>query len=108
MGHSQVGALPNICVFNTDYAFKLTAFPFVAIAGESGPVNPVNIVHGTHAELILFLVLNVWPSHFGLPVLLSIVLFSRKVKRHATFVNLMVAFVIIGLYDAFLQSHENH
>jgi len=71
-------------------------------AGSAGDAGPVNIVHGTHAELVFFLVLNVWPSHFGLPVLLAVVLLSRKVKRHATFVNLIVAFIIIGLSSSLL------
>jgi len=72
------------------------------LSGSSGETGPVNIVHGTHAELILFLILNVWPSHFGLPILLAVVLLSRRVKRHATFVSLMVAFVIIGFSSSLL------
>lgn len=59
---------------------------------------PVNIVRGTTGELVAFLVLNMWPSHFGLPVMLFIVLFSKRVKRHAIFVNLLVAFIITGVW----------
>jgi len=66
-----------------------------------GEALPINIVHGTQTQLVLFLVLNMWPSHFGLPVLLAIV-FSRRVKRHATFANLCVAFVIIGMSSSLL------
>lgn len=58
---------------------------------------PVNIVRGTHAQLVLFLVLNVWTSHFGLPVILVIVLLSKRVKRHPTFVNLCLAFIMVGM-----------
>jgi len=72
------------------------------LSASTGEPGPVNIVHGTHSELILFLFLNVWPSHFGLPIFLSIVLLSRRVKRHATFVNLIVAFIIIGLSSSLL------
>ncbi|KAF5322209.1 hypothetical protein D9619_001083 [Psilocybe cf. subviscida] len=72
------------------------------LTGSGGEPGPVNIVHGTHAELILFLILNVWPSHFGLPVLLLVVLLSRGVKRHATFVNLVAAFILIGLSSSLL------
>ncbi|KAJ4492826.1 hypothetical protein C8J55DRAFT_533741 [Lentinula edodes] len=61
---------------------------------------PMNIVHGTHAELILFLVLNMWPSHFGLPILLAIVLLSKRVQRHPTFVNLLIVFMVVGIVYA--------
>ncbi|KAJ3857169.1 hypothetical protein EV368DRAFT_71183 [Lentinula lateritia] len=61
---------------------------------------PINIVHGTHAELILFLVLNMWPSHFGLPILLAIVLLSKRVQRHPTFVNLLIVFMVVGIVYA--------
>ncbi|KAF8913731.1 hypothetical protein CPB84DRAFT_1832627 [Gymnopilus junonius] len=63
---------------------------------------PVNIVRGTHGQLIFFLVLNMWPSHLGLPILLSIVFFSKRVNRHPTFVNLCVAFIIVGFSSSLL------
>jgi len=63
---------------------------------------PVNIVRGTHGQLVAFLVFNIWPSHFGIPLLLSIVLFSKNVKRHPTFINLCVAFIIIGISSTLL------
>jgi len=63
---------------------------------------PVNIVHGTESQLILFLVLNVWPSHFGLPILLAIIFFSKKVHRHPTFVNMCIGFIIVGVSSSFL------
>ncbi|KAF8165091.1 hypothetical protein B0H34DRAFT_222492 [Crassisporium funariophilum] len=63
---------------------------------------PVNIVRGTHSQLVVFLVLNMWPSHLGLPLLLAVVLFSKNVKRHATFINLVVAFFIIGISSSLL------
>ncbi|KAJ7937380.1 hypothetical protein B0H13DRAFT_1588685 [Mycena leptocephala] len=62
--------------------------------------DPVNIVHGTEGELALFLVLNMWPSHFGLPLLLAIILLSKRVHRHPTFVNLCVGFIIVGILYA--------
>jgi len=68
---------------------------------ETSP-NAVNIVHGTEAELVLFLVLNMWPSHFGLPILLAIILLSNKVHRHPTFVNLCFGFIIIGCSSSVL------
>ncbi|KAJ7781602.1 hypothetical protein B0H16DRAFT_1710797 [Mycena metata] len=68
---------------------------------ETNP-NAVNIVHGTEAELVLFLVLNMWPSHFGLPILLAIILLSNKVHRHPTFVNLCFGFIIIGCSSSVL------
>ncbi|KAJ3966266.1 hypothetical protein EV361DRAFT_1014934, partial [Lentinula raphanica] len=74
----------------------------VATTGTSGLEGSDNIVHGTHAELVLFLVLNIWPSHFGLPILLAIVLFSRRVQRHPTFINLLVVFMIVGVSSSLL------
>ncbi|KAJ3743395.1 hypothetical protein DFH05DRAFT_1495815 [Lentinula detonsa] len=68
----------------------------------AGSEMPMNIVHGTHAELILFLVLNMWPSHFGLPILLAIVLFSKHVQRYPTFVNLLVVFMVVGFSSSLL------
>jgi len=58
--------------------------------------RPVNIVNGTHPQLVAFLVLNMWPSHLGLPVLLAIIFF-KKVDRHPTFVNLCITFMIVGM-----------
>lgn len=58
---------------------------------------PVNIVRATHGQLVAFLVLNVWPSHFGLPLLLAIVVFSKRIHRHTTFINLCLAFIIVGM-----------
>lgn len=71
-------------------------------ATETSDGLPVNIVKGTHGQLILFLVLNMWPSHLGLPVLLGIVLLSKRVYRHPTFVNLCVAFIITGLSSSLM------
>jgi len=62
----------------------------------------VNIVRGTHSQLIAFLVLNIWPSHFGIPVLLAIVFFSKKIQRHATFINLSFTFIIAGISSSLL------
>jgi hypothetical protein len=63
---------------------------------------PDNIVHGTHAELVVFLLLNMWPSHFGLPILLAVTLFSKKVQRHPTFINLLIVFMIVGISSSLL------
>lgn len=57
----------------------------------------MNIVHGTYPELIAFLVLNMWPSHLGLPLLLAVTIFSKRVHRHPTFINLCVVFILIGM-----------
>ncbi|KAJ7873326.1 hypothetical protein B0H14DRAFT_2502428 [Mycena olivaceomarginata] len=73
-----------------------------AALNGTAPNVPVNIVHGTEGELVLFLVLNMWPSHFGLPILLAIILLSKKVHRHPTFVNLCVGFIIIGVSSSVL------
>ncbi|KAF9468826.1 hypothetical protein BDZ94DRAFT_1303986 [Collybia nuda] len=62
----------------------------------------VNIVHGTHSQLVAFLFLNIWPAHFGIPALLAIILFSKKIQRHGTFINLCVTFFIVGISSSLL------
>ncbi|KAJ3805591.1 hypothetical protein F5876DRAFT_81621 [Lentinula aff. lateritia] len=74
----------------------------MVLPADAGLAMPINIVHGTHAELILFLVLNMWPSHFGLPILLAIVLLSKRVQRHPTFVNLLIVFMVVGISSSLL------
>jgi hypothetical protein len=63
---------------------------------------PVNIVQGTHAQLVAFVVLNMWPSHFALPLLLAICTFSKKVQRHPTFLNLCITFILVGVSSSLL------
>jgi len=69
---------------------------------SSNSQTPVNIVKGTHSQLIAFLVLNIWPSHFGIPVLLAIILLSKKIQRHPTFLNLCITFIIEGISSSLL------
>jgi len=69
---------------------------------DSGPSVPHNIVRGTYDQLIAFLVLNIWTSHFGLPLLLSIIIFSKKIHRHPTLINLCVAFIVVGISSSLL------
>ncbi|KIK55180.1 hypothetical protein GYMLUDRAFT_48158 [Collybiopsis luxurians FD-317 M1] len=57
----------------------------------------INFIHGTRVELIVFLALNMWSSHFGLPILLATVLFSKRVQRHPTFINLLIVYIIVGI-----------
>jgi hypothetical protein len=81
--------------FTSEFAYMVS---LVVIYFETrDATDPVNIVHGTEGELALFLVLNMWPSHFGLPLLLAIILLSKRVHRHPTFVNLCVGFIIVGM-----------
>lgn len=61
----------------------------------------VNIVRGTHPQLVAFLFLNIWPSHFGIPVLLAVIYF-KKIQRHATFINLCITFLIGGISSSLL------
>ncbi|KAF7331774.1 hypothetical protein MKEN_00057300 [Mycena kentingensis (nom. inval.)] len=61
-----------------------------------------NIVHGTNGQLVLFLFLNIWPSHIGLPVLLATILFNKRVNRHPTFISLCAGFILIGVASCLL------
>ncbi|KAF9535001.1 hypothetical protein CPB83DRAFT_843316 [Crepidotus variabilis] len=67
-----------------------------------GPQNPDNlpidnVIQGTHGQLVAFFFFHGWTTFFGLPILLGIMVFSKRVQRHATFINLSVAFLVIGL-----------
>jgi len=64
---------------------------------DSSTSLPHNIVRGTYGQLIAFLVLHMWTSHFGLPLLLAIIIFSKKIQRHPTFINLCLAFIVMGV-----------
>lgn len=72
---------------------NVTSLPFA-----TGP----HLIHGTHSELVMFYILNVFPSHLGLPVLLGVVLFSKRVSRHITFVNFGLTFIIVGISSSLL------
>src|ERR1700722_3481499 len=71
-------------------------------------------IRGTRSDLIAFLVLSIWPSHIGLPLLLAIVLLSKKIQRHPTFINMCVTWIITGLSCSilyvffFLSFHTAH
>lgn len=58
---------------------------------------PFNIVNGNHSELVVYLVLNIWPSHFGLPLLLLVIMLSKKIQRSTTFLNMLVVWIIVGM-----------
>jgi len=63
---------------------------------------PPRVVHATQGELVTYLVLSFWPSHFGLPLLLAIIIFSSRVRRHATFISMCVTWIISGLGSSIL------
>jgi|ERR1700722_17231730 len=71
-------------------------------------------IRGTRSDLIAFLVLSIWPSHIGLPLLLAIVLLSKKIQRHPTFINMCVTWIITGFSCSilyvffFLSFHTTH
>lgn len=65
----------------------------------------VNIINGTRSQLVAFLVLNMWPAHFGIPLLLAIILISKRIQRHPTFINLCLTFIIVGMW-AILRTIE--
>ncbi|KII95907.1 hypothetical protein PLICRDRAFT_34854 [Plicaturopsis crispa FD-325 SS-3] len=85
---------------------SLFAFESLAAAPKGAPdsnsTDPVNIIHGTHPELIAYLVLNAWPAHFGLPLLVAIMVFSKKVRRHPTLTNMCITWLVVGLASCIL------
>jgi hypothetical protein len=64
--------------------------------------GPEVAVKASKAELIAWLVLNVWPSHMGLPLLISTILLAKNIRRHATFVNMCVTWMIVGFSSSLL------
>ncbi|KLO16369.1 hypothetical protein SCHPADRAFT_823375, partial [Schizopora paradoxa] len=60
------------------------------------------VVKASHSELVAWLVLNVWPSHLGLPLLVATILLARNIRRHATFINMIVTWMIVGFSSSLL------
>lgn len=60
------------------------------------------VVHANHATLVAWLVLNVWPSHLALPLLLLTITLSKSIQRHATFINMLVVWIIVGISSSIL------
>ncbi|KAL0949178.1 hypothetical protein HGRIS_009256 [Hohenbuehelia grisea] len=78
-------------------------------AGAGSTDVPVNIVQGTHSELIAYLVFNLWPSHFGIPLLLLVILLSKgRIQRHATFINFLVVWIVVGISSVLLLYAGKH
>ncbi|KAH6915206.1 hypothetical protein BKA70DRAFT_569285 [Coprinopsis sp. MPI-PUGE-AT-0042] len=70
-----------------------------AITGR--PV-PLNIVHANHAQLVVFIFMNMWTALLGLPLLLGIIVFSKRITRHGTLINLCAAFILTGIVSCLL------
>ena len=60
------------------------------------------VVQGDSATRIAWLVLNIWPSHLGLPLLIITILIAKNIRRHATFINLCVTWIIVGISSSLL------
>jgi hypothetical protein len=60
------------------------------------------LILGNRSELIAWLVLSIWPSHFGLPLLLAIIIFSKRIQRHPTFISMCVGWIISGFASSIL------
>ncbi|EIN10473.1 hypothetical protein PUNSTDRAFT_142483 [Punctularia strigosozonata HHB-11173 SS5] len=54
------------------------------------------------SRAIAWLVMWVWPSHFGLPLLAAICLLSGTVTRHPLFLNLIITEILAGLSNSIL------
>ncbi|TFK29597.1 hypothetical protein FA15DRAFT_282411 [Coprinopsis marcescibilis] len=74
---------------------------------NTGRVLRVNIVHASHAHVVLFLFFNMWPTFLGLPLLLAIITLSKTIRRHATFINQCVMYILIGLSSSLLLFSRN-
>lgn len=74
----------------------------MSFQSHNATTAPTPVIHANHATLVAWLVLNVWPSHFGLPLLLLIIIFSKRVQRHATFINMLVVWMIVGISSSIL------
>lgn len=62
----------------------------------------LNIVHANHAQLVVFIFMNMWTALLGLPLLLGIIVFSRRITRHGTLINLCATFILTGIVSCLL------
>ncbi|KAH6881255.1 hypothetical protein BKA70DRAFT_1167480 [Coprinopsis sp. MPI-PUGE-AT-0042] len=69
-----------------------------AITGRPVPF----VVHANHAQLVVFIFMNMWTALLGLPTLLGIIVFSRRITRHGTLINLCAAFILTGTVSCLL------
>ena len=65
-------------------------------------VGTQEVVQANPATRIAWLVLNIWPSHLGLPLLIGTILLAKSIRRHATFINLCVTWIIVGISSSLL------
>ncbi|KAL5527524.1 hypothetical protein ACEPAG_6325 [Sanghuangporus baumii] len=72
------------------------------LAALNAAADDTQVVQGNSATLVAWLVLNIWPSHIGLPLLIITILAAKNIRRHATFINLCVTWIIVGLSSSLL------
>lgn len=56
----------------------------------------------TQAQLVAWLILQIWPSHIGLPVIVATVVLCNKIYRHPVFTNLCCAWIFVGIASSLL------
>jgi len=61
-----------------------------------------NIVHANQTQLVVFIFMNMWTALLGLPLLLGIIVFSRRITRHGTLINLCATFILTGTVSCLL------
>lgn len=59
---------------------------------------------GPNATVLMntFLFLQIIPSHFGLPLLVTTFLFSKGAKRHITLINVCITWILSGVFSTML------
>jgi hypothetical protein len=65
-------------------------------------INSNTLIRGTRSDLIAWLVMSIWPSHLGLPLLLAIIIFSKRVQRHPTFISMCITWIVSGFCSSIL------
>lgn len=93
------GASKSTCSMSglSRISLLLDSIPVLTSLPLNSTALPVDVINDTHSQLVAFYFLNMWPSHLGLPVLLTATLLSKNVQRHPTFVNLFIVWIVVGL-----------
>ncbi|KAH8118481.1 hypothetical protein DFH11DRAFT_675552 [Phellopilus nigrolimitatus] len=74
----------------------------LAIGNKTVEAGAQQVVEANQAARIAWLVLNIWPSHLGLPLLIATILLTRNIRRHATFINMCITWMIVGFSSTLL------
>jgi len=71
-------------------------------------VSTSEVGTNAHSVLVFFFVLQIVGAHVFLPILLAIFLFSKRLKRHPTLINLCITWILSGIFSCILLYKGAH